>query len=159
MGDFSIAVGVFRLLEKKDIEILLLETSGEFGITLQRAPLEHWPYPYARNQVHLWSLAVRRDGAYELWRETHLTIIPSFDGKADHLQFYWAMKELVKDTIRNIDELAQSHTNNKAKYRYSVGALTNVITPTIIKLLRSMTIAKAWQTLDHSTPTIQWKAA
>ncbi|CAO3593633.1 unnamed protein product [Absidia cylindrospora] len=47
------------------------------------------------------------------------------------------MNELVKDTIRNIDELAQSHANNKAKYRYSVGApvlLTDVITPTIIKL-------------------------
>ncbi|KAI8099259.1 uncharacterized protein BX664DRAFT_320871 [Halteromyces radiatus] len=49
----------------------------------------------ADDQLHLWSLSFKHDGIYELLRETHLTILPSFDDKADLLpdllRFYWTM--------------------------------------------------------------------
>ncbi|CAO3593631.1 unnamed protein product [Absidia cylindrospora] len=99
--------------------ILLLETSGEDEAFFVHA---------AGNQVQLWSLAFRRDGIYELWGgEAHSTIIPSFEDKADylldHLQFYWAMKELIKDTIRDIDDLTKIHAQHQSQISIFSGGL------------------------------------
>ncbi|KAI8331866.1 hypothetical protein BC941DRAFT_463057 [Chlamydoabsidia padenii] len=157
------ADGVFRLFEKKDLEILLLETSSSFvcrdkikfsfdhhkssfgAMAMLKSITDYKIKAFfvhaAGDQLHLWNLTFKHDGIYELWRGTYLTILPSFGDKTDFLldflNFFWAMKELVKETINNIDELAKGHTTIKAKHRYSVAVpvlLTDIIKPSIIKL-------------------------
>ncbi|CAO3588644.1 unnamed protein product [Absidia cylindrospora] len=155
---------IFGILADYQLHLLKVKTSfdhhkGVFGTVAMLKTVSGY-YPYATtdefgkvkvcfvqaagNQLHLWSLCYKENSVYDLWRETYLTIRPSFDDKADMLpellQFFWNMKALVNESILNITNLRQNHIiNNRSASRYnkhSPPLLTEIINPPIIKLVQ-----------------------
>ncbi|ORY97066.1 hypothetical protein BCR42DRAFT_430472 [Absidia repens] len=127
--------------------VAMLKTIADYysyATTDQFAKIKVFFIQAAGDQLHLWSLCYKENGIYDLWRETYLTIRPSFDDRADLLQellqFFWNMKELINESIQNIAHIRQNHISNRTSSRYkkrSPPLLTEIINPPIIKLMQN----------------------
>jgi hypothetical protein len=87
------------------------------------------------------SLAPKR-AIYELWLEGFLEIKPDIDDKLEaipnFLQFYWKMKELLKETSRMVMDLKKEHSSTLIENRFKsscfLTSLSLMVNPSILRL-------------------------
>ncbi|KAL7325886.1 hypothetical protein PS15p_208310 [Mucor circinelloides] len=97
----------------------------------------------ADERLHLWSVGYRNEGAFDLWREASVHILPDESDKAVHIprfvQFFWNTKCLVEDSISNIMALKQQHDANSIEHAFSLDeqqSLSDIVNPIILKLTK-----------------------
>ncbi|RCH88661.1 hypothetical protein CU098_005447, partial [Rhizopus stolonifer] len=132
--------GLIRAYGIKQLELLVLETSGHFGNTDKvKINFDH----HKGKQLHLWSMSFRKEGVFNLWREEVLTIKPEYEERDEYVpdlvKFCWTMKCLLEELVENIIELKKDHKSKLASYRYnakSPASLQDIVRPIILKLTK-----------------------
>ncbi|KAL9542953.1 hypothetical protein MBANPS3_008347 [Mucor bainieri] len=97
----------------------------------------------ADERLHLWSISYNNEGAFDLWRETSIHILPDETDKILYVpklvQFLWITKSLVEESVGNIMELKQQHDANSIEHQFSVDeqqSLSDIVNPIILKLTK-----------------------
>lgn len=98
----------------------------------------------ANRTVYLWSMSLAdEESIYDLWLEDFLDIKGTIDDKLqdipNFLQFYWKLKELLKETSQAILELKKEHEANLTRDMFnptnSLKPLSNIVNPSILRLI------------------------
>ncbi|KAG1139547.1 hypothetical protein G6F37_005795 [Rhizopus arrhizus] len=148
--------GLVKVSNLKDLEILLLESSGHFSNS-DKCIADEYSFASvakfsqvkvfflhaAETKLHLWSMRYRPDGFFDLWRELCLEIKPLFEDRIIFLpqliKFCWNTKCLLEQAVKNIIDVKNEHQANCSKFRYNTEnytQLSSIINPIIIKLTK-----------------------
>lgn len=93
--------------------------------------------------VYLWSMSLALEGSiYDLWLEDSLEIKPGISDKLEAIpnfhQFYWKIKELLKETSRMVMELKKEHDSTLMKNMFQssscLSSLSLIVNPSILRL-------------------------
>ncbi|KAI9476597.1 MAG: hypothetical protein EXX96DRAFT_652202 [Benjaminiella poitrasii] len=147
------ADGIIKMINIRDTEILLVETSGSYAkMDKTKSNFDHHKGTFGAlailkttaDEFNCAQIAIFvnvKEGIYELWREDTAVIKPLFTEHQDMLQdtirFYWTMKSLIEEAVDNIVLLRDSHDMKKKEFRYSELSpplLTDVANPAILAL-------------------------
>ncbi|KAG0754969.1 hypothetical protein G6F57_012931 [Rhizopus arrhizus] len=111
--------GLVKISNLKDLEILLLESSGHFSNS-DKCIADEYSFASvakfsqvkvfflhaAETKLHMWSMRYQPDGFFDLWRELCLEIKPLFEDRIIFLpqliKFCWNTKCLLEQAVKNI---------------------------------------------------------